>query len=291
MPSATKRPKKSAPKLPPLTAKTADKHDLYQASVQNVEAEIDFVDETFLALRGRRATLLREDFCGTGHTSCEWVRRRESNRALGLDIDAATLDWGRRKNAGTLPTEARERVSLLERDVLHPGDAVGVDCVLAMNFSYWLFLDRPSMVRYFRSVRESLGPDGVFFQDFYGGSETMEEREDERECSLPDGRSFTYIWDQHKYNPVTGGMHCRIHFAFEDGSKIKRAFEYHWRLWTLPELRELLAEAGFSKTTVYWEGDELNKKGEPTGEGNGIFTPTTEGSADPAYICYIVSER
>lgn len=292
MPTTARRTKKkTAPALPPLTARTADRHDLYQASVQNVEAEIDFVDATFRELRGRDAVLLREDFCGTGHTSCEWVRRRASNRAIGLDIDGETLAWGRARNVGALEPGARERVRLLERDVLHPGDAVGMDCILAMNFSYWLFLERPAMVRYFRAVRDSLAEDGIFFQDFYGGSETMEEREDARECHLPDGRTFTYYWDQHRYNPISGSMHCRIHFGFKSGPKLKNAFEYHWRLWTLPEIRELLAEAGFSRTTVYWEGDELDKKGKPTGEGDGVFTPATEGAADPAFICYIVSER
>ncbi|MCA9297734.1 MAG: hypothetical protein KDA28_01630, partial [Phycisphaerales bacterium] len=59
-----------------LTAKTADRHILYQESVQNVEAEIDFVDEQFRKRRGRHARRLREDFCGTANTSCEWVRRR-----------------------------------------------------------------------------------------------------------------------------------------------------------------------------------------------------------------------
>ena len=44
-----------------------------------------------------------------------------------------------------------------------------------------------------------------------------------------------------------------IHFEFTNGSRLKRAFTYEWRLWTLPEIRELLGEAGFSRSTVYWE--------------------------------------
>lgn len=292
MPTATKRKMKNKKaKLPALNAASADRHQLYQASVQNVEAEIDFVDQTFRALRGRDAVRLREDFCGTGHTSCEWVRRRASNLAFGLDIDSETLEWGRRHELGMLDPDAADRVRHLERNVLEPGDAVDMDCILAMNFSYWIFMDRPAMLRYFRSVRESLADDGIFFQDFYGGSESMEEREDERDCELPDGRAFIYVWDQHRFNPINGRMECRIHFTFEDGSEMRDAFTYHWRLWTLPEILELLAEAGFSRTTVYWEGDELDDDGEPTGEGDGVFTATTEGTADPAYICYIVSEK
>jgi len=32
---------------------------------------------------------------------------------------------------------------------------------------------------------------------------------------------------------------------------LDRAFSYYWRMWTLPELQELLQEAGFVKVTVY----------------------------------------
>lgn len=274
-----------------FTAATADIHELYQLSVQNVESEIDFVDAEFERLRGRKADLLREDFCGTGNTSCEWVRRRPSNRAVGLDIDQPTLDWGLERNVSRLDDHQRARVSLLNRNVLSPGDAVGMDCVLAMNFSYWLFKTREDLCGYFRAVRASLADDGVFFLDHYGGSEAMSEMVEKRSVEGRKGRSFTYEWDQASYNPITGDMTCRIHFRFSDKTRIKNAFEYHWRLWTLPEIRELLAEAGFSKVSVYWEGDELDKSGEPTGEGNGEFTPTEVGTADPAYISYIAAER
>ena len=83
---------------PPLTSRTADPYDLYQRSVQNVEHEIDFVDRVFLKHRARRAATLREDFCGTANTACEWVRRRRSNIAVGLDLDPKPLAWGRKHN-------------------------------------------------------------------------------------------------------------------------------------------------------------------------------------------------
>lgn len=285
------KPRTKQRKQPGLTAATADRHELYQLSVQNVESEIDFVDATYQALRGRHAVRLREDFCGTGNTSCEWVRRRPSNLACGLDIDQPTLDWGLEHNLGSLEPDQRDRVRLLNRNVLSPGDAVNMDCVLAMNFSYWLFKTRDELRDYFRAVRESLADDGAFFLDHYGGSESMSEMVEKRPIEGKKGRNFTYEWDQASFNPITGEMTCRIHFRFPDKTRMKNAFEYHWRLWTLPEIRELLAEAGFSKVTVYWEGDELDEDGEPTGEGNGEFTPSEVGTADPAYISYITAEK
>ena len=81
-------------------------------------------------------------------------------------------------------------------------------------------------------------------------------------------------------------MSCYIHFRFPDGSRMNRAFSYHWRLWTLPELRELLLEAGFRSATVYWEGTDPK-----TGEGDGIYSPATVGDADPGWVCYLVAEK
>jgi SAM-dependent methyltransferase len=269
-------------------ARAADRYDLYQRSVQCVEAEIGFVDHVFRKLRGRRATLLREDFCGTGNTSCEWVRRRRANRAVGLDIDPGPMAWGLKHNLAALTEDQRSRIDLRKSDVLH-GDRSGekFDAVLAMNFSYWCFKTRPTMLEYFGAVRRSLAPDGVFFLDFYGGSDAMKELQERRRVAADrkaGSPGFTYIWDQERYDPITGDIRCSIHFRFADGSEIKRAFRYDWRLWTLPELCDILADAGFARSTVYWEGDDGK------GGGNGVFRPARHGEACAAYIAYVVAE-
>lgn len=266
-------------KLPMAVA--ADRHVCYQLSVQAVDAEIDFVDDTFKDLRGRRPEVIREDFCGTANSSCEFVKRRRTNRAYGVDLDGATLDWGREHNINGLSPAARKRVTLLQENVLTVRTEP-VDAVLAMNFSYYTFQKRETLRQYFKNVHRSLGDGGIFFLDCYGGSEAHSECREKRKIN----KDFTYIWEQSRYSPITGEMCCYIHFHFADGSKMNKAFEYVWRLWTLPEIREVLAEAGFAKTTVYWEGTE-----EDTNEGNGIFEPNEVGDADPAWIAYIVAEK
>ena len=266
-----------------FTAATTSKHELYQLSVQNVEAEIDFIDETFEQIRGREAVSLREDFCGTGNTSTEWVRRRSANTAIGLDIDQPTLDWGDTHHVQKLDADARSRIQLINRNVLEPQDAVGMDCILAMNFSYWLFKTREELCNYFKAVRASLGNDGVFFLDHYGGSEAMTETKESKKIEDGPGRKFTYIWEQKSFNPITNDMECRIHFKFPDKTRMNDAFVYHWRLWSLVEIRELLTEAGFSEVHVYWEGED------DEGEGNGEYEPTLQGEADPAFINYVVA--
>ena len=51
--------------------------------VQDTEAEIDFIMETWSELRDRPAELLREDFCGTASAACEWVRQGAEYKAQG----------------------------------------------------------------------------------------------------------------------------------------------------------------------------------------------------------------
>lgn len=260
-------------------AQLADRHLLYQQSVQDVEAEIDFISETWDSLRDHDASILREDFCGTANTSCEWVRRDPGHVAVGVDLDASVLEWGRRHNLSGLTRGQRRRIHLLQDDVryVRPEPA---DVVIAMNFSYYLFKSRSELKAYFENALDSLDPDGIFFLDAYGGYEAPMELEELRECE-----GFTYIWEQASFNPIDSRMTCLIHFEFPDKSRMDRAFTYHWRLWTLPEIRELLVEAGFGQVDIYWEGTD-----EETGEGNGIYTPAEVGDADPGWVCYVVAQ-
>lgn len=261
-------------------ADNADRHDLYQESVQDTEAEIDFVEETWAELRNRPAELLREDFCGTANTACEWVKRDPQHWAVGVDLDSEVLEWGALNNLVRLDDAAQVRITLLEADVLE-ADVEPADIVLAMNFSYFLFLTRADMLAYFESVRASLVEDGIFFLDAYGGYDAPRDIVEERDCE-----GFTYIWEQAEFNPIDGTMQCHIHYEFPDRSRMDRAFSYFWRLWTLPEITELLEEAGFSDVAVYWEGTD-----QETGEGDGVYRPATRGDADPGWVCYVVAMR
>ena len=260
-------------------AEMADIHELYEESVQNVENEVEFLSTTFEEIRGRKALVLREDFCGTASAACEWVKQGPEYQAIGVDIDPSVLEWGRRHRVGRLPAGDQARVSLIESDVLTV-QTPPVDAIAAFNFSYWIFDDRAVMLRYLRSIRDALKDDGILFLDMFGGPESFEET---KEKTKHEG--FTYIWHQAEFHPVTNYMRCHIHFRFPDGSKIKKAFTYEWRLYTAPELRDMLLEAGFDKVTIYWEGEDED------GEGNGEFTPDDRGEADLAWIAYIVAEK
>jgi SAM-dependent methyltransferase len=243
-----------------------DRHALYEASVQSADYDLDFFERVFRHHRGRTFRRFREDFCGTAQLSCAWALRRPENESWGVDLDAPTLEWARREHLSRMHGAAK-RVTLIRgdvREVTRPR----VELATAMNFSWWVFHTRDDLRDYFRAVRRSMGPDGVFIANIFGGTGAMEPLEEKRRIPAsqgPDGLripAFTYIWEQASFNPIDHHLVCHIHFRLGDGTKIRRAFTYDWRLWTLPEVQEIMREAGFASTEVYVEGWN-HKKHEP----------------------------
>jgi SAM-dependent methyltransferase len=257
-------------------ASRADKHKLYQAAVQSPEADVEFFGKVFKDIRGRTAKSMREDFCGTAFLSCAWADSKKTRTAIGIDLDQPTLDWGRAHNLAKLPEASQSRVSMVQGNVLD-GLGAPTDFTCALNFSYGVFKTRDELRKYFEVARERLVDDGIFITELYGGFDAIIETEEEREL---DG--FTYIWEQASYNPLSHHTLCHIHFRFPDGSRIRKAFTYDWRLWTVPELRELLLEAGFSGTKVYWERTDAD------GDGTGEYVPTEEEENQDSWLVYIV---
>jgi SAM-dependent methyltransferase len=271
-------------------ADVLDKFILYSAAVQSTDVDLDFFERVYRKHRGDRFRTLREDFCGTAALACEWVRRREANRAWGIDLDGATLDWGRRMYVSRLGAAA-ERLTLLRGDVRDTPTPL-VDVVCALNFSYYVLKRRDDLLGYLKGARRALRPGGLLFLDAYGGTEAIC-REVERRRILPckafDGTEvprFDYVWEQASFNPVDHATVCHIHFRIRKNGRvreIRRAFTYDWRLWTLPELRELLVEAGFRAADVYVEGwdDEAD-------DTDGVYRLRRRFENQTGWVAYIV---
>lgn len=270
---------------------------LYQAAVQSPEAEIDFIDRAFRRLKGRLPRTLREDFCGTGLLACQWAGRRPGNLARGLDLDPKPLKWGEENNRGPLRAHVRERVQLVRADVLKPPALpvearAGFDVVAALNFSYWIFHERATLLSYFTKAREQLAPDGLLLLDFMGGGDCHMRCTDRNRRNLKGFGPFTYLWEHAEVEPIAGRTVCKIHFEFPPTSSrprrikpMRNAFVYDWRLWGVRELCDILTDAGFNGTRVFWEGEKAD------GSGNGIFRESRTGTPDRSYVGYIVAER
>lgn len=261
----------------PTLAERADKYVLYQNSVQNSEADIEFFEGVFKSHFDRTPKTLREDFCGTFQTSCVWAARRPDNYAYGVDLDPEPLGWGREHNLTKIPESSRERVILVQGDV-RDEFSTKVDIVAAQNFSYCIFMTRDELRSYFKSCLAGLGAEGMLVLDLYGGYESLQASEEETDY---EDEGYSYVWDTDRYDAITHRIQTAIHFRFPDGSELRNAFTYDWRLWSIPELRELLEEAGFRKVEVYWEGVDED------GEGNGDFVLSTSAENEPGWIAYL----
>jgi hypothetical protein len=286
--SKKKAGKGSKPKKPagPTLAERQDKHTLYQLSVQSPEADIEFFVARYKELRGREPKVLREDFCGTAYISATWAGSGKNRRAIGVDLDTATLQWAREHNLAPLSDDARKRVDLRQANVLD-GGGKKADVTCAMNFSYGVFKTRAELRHYFEVVFQQLADDGVFVTELYGGTEAIIAVQDEREIEGNEatGGDFTYYWEQAAYNPITHETLCHIHFELSDGSKIENAFSYDWRLWSIAEVRELLYEVGFTSVRVYWETIDDD------GDGTGEYRPSEKEENQEAWLVYLVAAK
>ncbi len=314
MPATETKPKSSKAKsskpkgktLPLLTVKGADKYDLYQRSVQEPTVEVEFFRKRYKKLFGQEPTVLREDFCGTAAICAEWVRKKPNNLAIGVDLDPEPVEWGKTHNLGKLKTASREQVTFQLDDVRNV-QGPKADIVAGENFSYFIFRDRAGLLEYFKAAYANLKEQGIFVLDIMGGPEVITpDQTDDRVVEIeknsivglePDkgvehespnygaGGKFKYLWEQAWFDPISHDAYFHIHFKLKDG-KIKRAFTYEWRLWTIPEVRELLEEAGFSRSEVYWEGADED------GEGNGMYSKLESLQGDEAaWVSYIVAVK
>lgn len=282
-PPPKKKAGKKRKRTPKYTAATADRYELYQLAVQSPETDIEFLAKTYRRLRNRAPRHMREDFCGTGLLCSHWVRQGDEYTAEGFDLDPEPLEWGRAHNVDPLG-DAASRVKLNLADARDPSRKKP-DVRIAQNFSYYIFQRRKELLDYFKRVRASLAPGGIFVMDLFGGDESISILEEERK--LEEG--FTYVWDQSVFFPGTHEYHCKIHFHFKDGSKLRNAFTYVWRFYSMPELKDLLDDAGFKHVDAYFEeADEDDEDG----DGNGEFVLDEKGetSQDCAgWIAYLVA--
>lgn len=277
------KPGKEKPKKKTLAEK-ADKFECYQKSVQAPDHEVEFFEQAYRDVNRSKPMLLREDFCGTFAVCCEWVKSSPGRSATGVDLCEETLQWGRDHNLSQLKPSEAARIKLIQQDV-RKRNRPQVDVLAAQNFSFWIFKTRASLLEYFKIARANLKAGGIMVMDMMGGGDCfIEEQTDKRKVGAGK-KAFKYHWEQASFNPVNYDASFYISFRFSDGSKLKRAFAYHWRFWSIPEVRELLAEAGFKESHVYWEDED------ESGEDTGTWSRTDRAPSTPCWVSYIVAVK
>ncbi|RID66514.1 hypothetical protein BRARA_D01647 [Brassica rapa] len=266
----------SSPDLP-------SKFLLYQQSVQSPKGDISYLQKFFLMYVGGRQPLhFQEDFCGTALLSAEWLKADTRRTAVGLDFDLEALEWCMDNNISKLGADVYSRMSLLHGNVLTPLEAKQVtskshellqnislddegeedhgveslekdglakrDIVCAFNFSCCCLHKRSELVTYFKNAREALSKKGgIFVMDLYGGASAEGQLKLQRKFP-----TFTYTWEQAEFDIVSRKTRISLHYHLQkQNRKIRHAFSYSWRLWSLPEIKDCMEEAGF-RSVHFW---------------------------------------
>jgi predicted RNA methylase len=263
-------------------AEQADKFLCYQKSVQSPDHEVEFFEKAFKHAFKKKPLSLREDFCGTFAVCCEWVKSNSKRTAVGVDLCEETLQWGRENNLAPLTEHQQQRVRLLEQDV-RKRNRPQVDVLAAQNFSFWIFKTRREVIEYFRAAKANLNKEGMMVMDMMGGGDCFIENHIDKRTIKKGKNGFRYDWKQVTFDPITHDASFSISFKFKDGSRLKNAFEYHWRFWSIPEVREMLQEAGFGESHVYLELEDED------GDDSGNWERCEKGESAPCWIAYIVA--
>jgi SAM-dependent methyltransferase len=254
--------------LPPF-----DKHQAYFAAVQEPEGDLQFGERRYREVFKKSPLVVGEDFCGTFALCCAWARKGGDRRAIGVDYAADPLVYGMKHIHSKLTEEQRRRVGIARSDVRSP-HLPKADIVFALNYSYFIFKKRNDLRDYFLNAYRRLRPRGLFLLDCFGGPDCQKANVDV--TRMPGG--LTYYWEQYGFRHDTNEAKFAIHFQRRGEAKRLNVFQYDWRMWTVPELSELLTEAGFSRVDVYWETD-------------GTYRRRKTDESDTTWLAYLVAVR
>lgn len=231
-----------------LTAADADPLALYVEAFQDPSGTAAFLSHLYRERHGHHPGLLREDFCGTAINCLEWLRMNPEGEATGVDLHSTPLRWCRSCLLPHASADQNTRLRLVQADAMDVRTPQ-VDILAALNSSFCVLKRRGDLLRYLERCHAALAPGGVMVLEVYAGPEAQMVGRDEIPC---DG--FTAVWEQASFNAVTHETSAHIHFCFPDGTRLDRAFSYDYRLWSVPELVDALAETGFSEQEVHRRG-------------------------------------
>ncbi len=254
-------------------ASLSNPFEIYQRAVQSPEADVALLQHIYTHSRGVSGYRLREDFCGTGLTLSHWIAQGKGFTGEGYDIDPAPVEWGLKNNFAGVGTVASS--STLQVADARSWSQISPDIRCAFNFSYWVFREQRQLLDYFSGVCADLADGGVFVIDVTGGIDCLSEEPYES-----DADGFTCVWQQSNFSPVDHSADLTLRFRFDDGSELDPPYRYRWRVWSIPELNQLLTQAGFSSTEIWWQNDDAMDVG---------FEITSKGRNDACWVACIAA--
>jgi hypothetical protein len=256
-----------------------DRYALYELCVTSPLPLARFLH----AAHGRSPHLLGEDFSGSGPLSRAWASLGPRFHSVAVDQDAEPLARLR----------GCERVSTEHRDVLRSRSRV--DILACTNFPIGYWHTRESLLRYLRHARSRLNSQGMLVCDLYGGSNALSPGSYTRSLRGPHGERIEYTWEQRSADPLSHRVRNAIHFRVREKGEsrtLRDAFEYDWRLWSIPELSDAIRDAGFRGIDVYHTlGDAIEVSNRSSA---GKLKPRAMSENDELpdpWVVYVVARR
>ena len=253
---------------------------LYEHTVQSPNWQVEYLPQFHEWLTGKKPVSMREDFCGTAQISCEWVKLNPKNRAVGLDLDPEVIAYAKSVNVAALTSQQKKQVQILKQDVLKP-TREKFDMIGAYNFSFFIFHERAELLKYAKAAYASLKSKGTFFLEIAGGEGFLESSSEGKTTQILGVGKVEKAWEQHQYDPITCVNDYSIHFKLPGGKWMMDAFTYHWRIWGMREVREILIEAGFKRTVVLWEHEDNKDE----------WVPAEEAASVHYWLAYIIGVK
>lgn len=248
-----------------------NRFDLYELCVTEPNRLARFI----VAAHGQQPRILREDFSGTGALARAWPTIVHGGRAVAVDADPRPLA---RANAPGVRT--------VHADVLKA--RAKADVIAATNFPLGYWHTRRELVAYLRLSLARLRPHGVFVADTYGGSDTWRTGRVTQRLRGPRGERVAYTWEQRRADPFTARVLDVLSFRVTAAGRTRTfsdAFVYDWRLWSVPELRDAMIEAGFRVVDVYDRlGDAVDQDGVLH-----VRPVTPDEPIDDPFVAYLVA--
>lgn len=245
------------------------RYDLYELAAQAPEAEARFLR----AVHGGAPETLGEDFAGPCGIARAWIRLDDHHRALCTDRDPEPLEHARERVTRDLGAEALRRIEFHAADVR---EARGrCDVIASLNFAMGELHTRAELLTYLRHALARLHPRGILVCDTYAGPDALIPGSYEQRIDSPHG-AIHYTWRQVEADPLTHRVRNAMDFRLPGGVRMREAFTYDWRLWTIPELRDAFREAGFPRTQVYTALAHAH-----TESGDPIVIPALDDAPDP----------
>ncbi|MCY2961933.1 MAG: hypothetical protein NTY35_17385 [Planctomycetota bacterium] len=222
--------------------------DLYERTVQDPARAVDLL----VSRHGGSPRILGEDFAGSAALSRCWVERVPGGRAIAVDLDGASLGHAPHPlvEAHVLDARSPTLARLGPCDVVHAG-----------NFSIGELHARAEVLGWARSAHARLVHGGIVAVDTYGGESAWRIGALERRRREHDGSEIRWLWEQRAADPLTAEVVNALSFRvlWKDEVVIDRpdAFVYRWRLWSVPEIIDVLREAGFAAVDAHTRLDAL----------------------------------